>query len=166
MKEYHSPDEITDSVIIEAFKASESIGFAARPSNYIKYRTIMISGVYWSLPLSRVLPLVGITPEMLRPVFDRKVQLREMGRFFPLNLSWFGLNKKTTKIKAVIVSLPEKIDDYDQLGCFQLSAEPFQKLAKIINKTIHVWRQESDTTEGGFPLFTVFPDGSVIMDNK
>jgi hypothetical protein len=164
MKEYKWPDDVPDSVIIEAFKASESIGFAAKNFNYIKYHTIMISGVSCPLPLSRVLPLVGITPEMLRPVFDRKAETREVSRFFPFNLRWLGLNKRTTKTKVVVAPLPEKLDDYDQLGCFRLSEKPFQELAKIINKRIHVWREESDTVEECFPLFTVFPDGSVLED--
>lgn len=155
-QKYDRPDEIPDEAIKEQFAKSNEVSFSARPFNRIPYRSIAFGNLGRWLPLMRVLPLIGITPQMLRPVFNPQRKL--VKRRFPFNLSWFGLNKKRHKLAEV--ELPITIENYEQLGNFLLSDKPFQELARILGKSVKVWREDGKTRDH-YLLFTAYPSGEI-----
>jgi hypothetical protein len=130
-QKYDWPEQIPDEIIREEFANAAEVNFSARQFNSVLHRAIGFGDLGWWLPLSRVLPLVGITPQMLRPVF---------------NLQY----------KSMRAGLQPVIETYEQLGSFPLSNEPFQELARILGKTVKVWREDSGTGEHTF-VFTVHP---------
>lgn len=164
--------QITDDDIIRAWATATEVQFSARRFNYIAYRQIGFGDLSWWLPLERVLPLIGITPQMLRPVFNpqrRHVDVptkREIPRRFPFNRRWFGLNRRTTTTiiqyepRMEMVELPALIETYSELGTFPLDDKPFLVLAKIFNKSIKVLREDGGTGEHCH-LFTVHPSGEI-----
>jgi hypothetical protein len=157
LQKYDWPTKITDETIKDAFSNADSVSLSVRHSNYISYRFIAFGDLGWWLPLMRVLPLIGITPQILRPVFNP--QWKTVKRRFPLNHKWFGLNKKT--VKTVEIELPEVIETYEQLGSFPLAEKPFQELARILGKSVEVMREDGSTGEHHH-LFTVRPFGEII----
>lgn len=148
-------NDITDDAVKTAFQESNMVYFMARPFNSIEYRGIIFEGYDFSLPLIKVFSVIGVTPQMLRPVFSPQEKL--VKRTFPFNLSWFGLNKECRKV--VNVELPSRIDTYEQLGSFPLNKERFVKLAMVLNKKIKVIREEG--TGESYPLFVVHPSGEI-----
>jgi len=68
-KKYEKPEDIPEETIVKAFRDAEEIDFSARPNNYVKYRQIAFANLGWWLPLKRILPILGITPQLLLPVF-------------------------------------------------------------------------------------------------
>lgn len=157
MQKYKNPEDITPDAIKRQFAKATEVSFSARAFNHIPYRNIAFGDLGWWLPLTRVLPLVGITPQMLRPVFNPQKRLGE--RHFPLNRSWFGLNKRMHTV--VSVELPATIETYGDLGYFPLSHKPFQELARILGKSVRVLREDGGTGEH-YPLFTVHPSGEIV----
>ncbi len=156
-QKYDWPDKIPNEVIKEAFANTDSVSFSTRRFNHIPYRSIAFGDLGWWLSLTRVLPLIGITPQMLRPVFN--LQPRMVRRRFPFNLSWFGLNKN--RYEVVEVELPRRIESYKQLGRFALAEEPFRKLAEILGKSVRVLREDGGTGEHRH-LFTAHPSGEIV----
>lgn len=132
-QKYDWPDKISDEAITEAFANAEIVSFSARRFNSVQFRAIGLEGLEWWLPLVRVLPLVGITPQMLRPVFNLLAE----------------------------VELPEEIESYEQLGNFPLTEEHFLKLAKVLGKSVVVMREDG-TTGGHYYLFTAHPSGEIV----
>ena len=175
-QKYDWPDKIPDEAIIEQFVSANEVSFSARRFNCIPYRSIAFGDLDWWLPLTRVLPLIGITPQMLRPVFnprrvlEKKVERVQVKRSFPLNLvEAFGFIKKKyedkTDYQVKEVELPETIETYDQLGDFPLSDKPFQELARVLGKSVKVWREDGGT--GEYPLlFTAHPSGEIVEAAK
>jgi len=153
--------EVTDEEIIEQFAIADSLSFSARRFNYIEYRFVAFGNLGWWLPLIRVLPLVGFTPQMLRSVFSPQWKL--VKRSWPFNWGWFGLNKNLYKL--VEVELPSTIETYEQLGDFPLSNKPFQELARVLQKSVKVFRQDGGTG-GHWLLFTVHPSGKITEGAK
>lgn len=154
-KDHDSSDTITEDAIREAFANADSIRFAARNWNVIKYRMVAFGGLRW-LPLKYVLEVIGITPQMLRPVFNPQ---REWGkRRFPLNLSWFGLNSKQYEWRDV--ELPKIVDNYEQLGSFPTTKEHFQKVRKVFGKAIEVYKEDGSTGQMTY-LGTVHLSGQI-----
>jgi hypothetical protein len=160
-QKYDCPDKIPDEAIKEQFASSNEVSFSARRFNNIPYRSIAFGDLGWWLPLTRVLPLIGITPQTLRPVFNPQRKL--VKRHFPFNLSWFGLNKNRYKI--VDVELPPTIEAYEQLGDFPLSVKPFQELARILGKSVKVLREDGETGDH-YLLFTAHPSGEIVEPAK
>lgn len=160
-QKYDWPDKIPDEAIEEAFASASLVSFSARRFNHIPYRSVAFGDIGWWLPLTRVLPLIGITPQMLRPVFNP--QWKVVKRRFPFNLSWFGLNKN--RYKTVDVELPETIETYKELGEFPLTDKPFQELARIFGKSVEVLREDGSTGEH-YPLFTAHPSGEIVEAKK
>lgn len=120
-KRYFSPDQITDEEIIDAYKSADTIRFSARRNNYVIYRSIAFGELGWWLSLTRVLPLVGVTPQMLRPVFKRfdfGEQLHSYHQLgsFPLTAEAF---KKLAKVlgKSIEV-LREEPDTMEHIHLF------------------------------------------------
>ncbi len=175
-QKYNWPDKIPDEAIKEQFEVASEVSFSARRFNHIPYRSIAFGDLGWWLPLTRVLPLIGITPQMLRPVFnprrvvEKKVERVQVKRPFPLNLvETVGLlNKKyedKTDYQVKEVDLPEVIDTYEQLGDFPLSDKPFQEMARVLGKSVKVlW--EDDGTGEHFHLFTAHPSGEIVEAAK
>lgn len=160
MKEkYEWYDEIPDKDIIQAFKEAEEISFSARRFNAIQYRKISFGDFGVWFPLIRILPLLGITPRMLRPVFTILPQKILTKRSFPANFNWFGANKNTTKLVGYYP--PKNVVNYEELGSFPLNDIPFRRLSVILNKPIKVLREDG-YTGAHYHLFTVYPDGQVI----
>ncbi|HEU5187194.1 MAG TPA: hypothetical protein VFT87_01680 [Candidatus Saccharimonadales bacterium] len=157
---YRSQDEIPDEVIKEQFAGCTGVEFSARSFNFIEFRSIRFGDLGVGLPLKRVLPLIGITPQMLRPVFNP--QRKVVKRHFPFNLRWFGLNKN--RYTTVTVELPLIIETYDQLGSFPLSEGPFQALARVLGKSVTVLREEGGTGDL-YPLFTTHPSGEIVQNH-
>ncbi len=62
-------DNVPDEVIKEVLVNCTEVIFCAGRYNYFKYGEIIPRGYEWRLPLDRAFPLIGITPEMLWPVF-------------------------------------------------------------------------------------------------
>ncbi len=147
----------SDEVIKKAFAGADSVNFSARNFNCVIYGSISFGDLGWLLPLEDVLPLIGITPQMLRPVFGP--QPRRVKRQFPFNLSWLGLNKRC--YKTAWVELPEVVETYEQLGSFALSEKPFQELARILGKSVIVMRQDG-STGGHCHIFTAHPSGEIV----
>lgn len=131
--EIDSFNEIPNKTIIEEFSKADVVKFSARRNNFIKYRNLAFRGINYWLPLTRVLPLIGITPAMLRP----------------LVVPWW----KRTLLPVNRVSG----ESYDSLDCFQITKGSFRKLAKILGKPIEVWREHPWDGDHDY-LFTVFPD--------
>jgi len=159
MNVYDDAHKISDINIKKAFEKTRSVKVTARPFNHIAFRSIGFDELGWWLPLLRVLPLIGITPQMLRPVFNpQKVSKK---RLFPFCLRWWGLNKWTHKL--VEVELPRNIESYKDLGCFVLSHKPYQELAKILGKPVEVWREKGKNgNEKHNFLFIAYPNGDVF----
>jgi hypothetical protein len=153
VNKYTSSDKIPDQEILEAFKGACSIRFSAGNFNHIKYRKISFGNLGWWLPFSRVLTILGITPQDLRPVFDH--QPMSVRRKFFFGWGWFGLNKWQYKVVDVLV--PETINTFDSLGSFPFDRERFQMLANIIKKPIEVL-MEDGVARDQHEAFTVFPD--------
>ncbi len=160
-QKYDWPDKIPDEAIKEQFVNTDEVSFSARRFNYIPYRSIAFGDLGWWLPLTRVLPLINITPQMLRPVFNRQPKM--VKRRFPFNLSWFGLNKNRYKI--VKVELPATVKSYGELGDFPLSDKPFRELARILGKSVKVWREDGGTGSH-YLLFTARPSGEIVEATK
>ena len=153
-QKYSRPDQIPDQAIKDEFVRSTEVSFSARRYNDFKYRSICFGNLGWWLPLTRVLPLIGITPQMLRPVFTPQQTL--IPQHFPFNLSWFGLNQNRHRIEEV--ELPEIIETYEQLGNFPLTDEPFFELARVLGKSVRVMREDGETGDHNY-LFTAHPPG-------
>src|SRR3989344_2509941 len=171
-REYNRSGEIPDEAIKEQFRVAREVDFSARPFNSILYRSIAFGDLGWWLPLTRVLPLIGITPQMLRPVFsprlvvEDKVEMVRVKRLFPLNLfEAFGFLEKKyeKKIEEQIkeIELPEIIETYEELGTFPLSRKPFQELARIFGKPVNVWREDGSTGDHQY-LVTVYSFGGIV----
>lgn len=176
MQKYDLPDQIPDEAIREQFAGASEVSFSARRFNHIPYRSIAFGDLGWWLPLTRVLPLIGITPQMLRPVFnpcrvvEEKVGRVQAKRPFPLNLVEAAgfLNKKfedKTDYQVKEVDLPEIIETYEQLGSFPLSDKPFQELVRILGKSVKVLR-ENGGTGNHYLLFTAHPSGKIVEATK
>ncbi|MDI6883346.1 MAG: hypothetical protein QMC93_02640 [Patescibacteria group bacterium] len=160
MEQKYDWHKIPDEAIKAAFASASLVRFSARPFNYIGYRSITFGDLGWWLPLTRVLPLLGITPQMLRPIFNP--QQKVVKRRFPFNLRWFGLNKNRYRIRKV--ELPENIKTYEQLGSFPLTDnKPFQELARLFGKSVEVLREDGGGG-GHYYLFTVHPSGEIRGD--
>lgn len=155
---YNSAAEIPDEVIKAQFNRCTVVEFSARSYNAIRYRSITFGDLGWWLPLRRVLPLIGITPQMLRPVFNPQHKISK--RRFPFNLRWFGLNKNRYILQTV--ELPNIIDTYDQLGSFPPDHAPFLELANILNKPVKVLKEDGATGQH-YPLFTAHTNGLVQL---
>ena len=71
---YDWPDEIPDEAIREAFAKADLVKFSRRgraePTGRVQYRDISFGDLGWWLPMKRVLPLTGITPEMLKKSYQ------------------------------------------------------------------------------------------------
>jgi hypothetical protein len=144
-QKYDGPDKVPAKAIRKAYAKAGSVNFSARNFNHIKYRSIGIGDLGWWLPLQRVLPLIGITPQMLRPVFNPQQKLVKRGKEF----------------KSIRVWLPKRVRTYDQLGSFPLSRESFLKLAKVLGKSIKVLREDGGTGDHNH-IFTVHPSGEIV----
>lgn len=155
---YDNPNEISDEEIETVYQSVDQIRFSARPFNSIFYRKIAFGDLGWWLPLERVLPLIGITSQMLRPVFDTKQML--VKRKFPFNWSWFGLNKKC--YDSVLIEIPEQIDRSEQLGILVLEKESFYKLADVLGKIIEVYKEDGGTGDH-YHLYTIHPSNKTAV---
>jgi len=175
-EKYDWPDKIPDEAIREQFTSADEVYFSARRFNSVPNRSVAFGDLEWWLPLTRVLPLIGITPQMLRPVFNPQQVLRDkvekvrIRRSFPLNfLEALGLLEKKYEDKCGYeikeVELPETIKSYEQLGNFPLSDKPFQELARILGKSVKVQREDGGTGDH-YLLFTVRPSGEIIEAPK
>lgn len=176
MKKYDRPDKIPDETIREQFARSTNVKFSARRFNDILHRSITFGNLGWWLPLTRALPLIGITPQMLRPVFnprrimEKKIEKVRVKRPFPLNffeVVGFLQKKYENKIDYQIndVELPTTINAYEQLGDFPLSEKPFQELARILGKSVMVLREDGGTGDHHL-LFTAHPSGEIVEPAK
>jgi hypothetical protein len=152
-QKYEGLDKIPDEAIVEQFAKATEVNFSARPRNNI-WRSIAFGDLGWWLPLSRVLPLVGVTQQMLRTVFNPQHEM--VKRHFPFNLGWFGLNKNC--YKTIKVELPAVIVTYDQLGYFPLDTQHFLELARVLGKSVKVMREDGGTGDHYF-LFIAHPYG-------
>lgn len=139
MKQYLSPADISDADILREYLAAKEVKFSAKNFNHIRYRKISFGKLGWWLPLSRVLPVIGITPTMLRPVFNPQTIV--VKKAFPLWNNWFKIFC-CSGFEAMTVELPEEIDNYDQLGSIQICEESFYELAKVLDRKIVVLRED------------------------
>lgn len=160
---YDRPSDIPDQDIINAFNAAETVRFSARRFNFIRHRSIALPGLGWWLPLTRVLPLVGITPEMLVSVMGlAKEQDLEQARMIG------GTVLKRTLSHAKNKKLMHRFRfvrntrglTYADLGRITLSKESFVDLARVLNKNIEVHREDGGTGEH-YHLFTACVSGEI-----
>lgn len=152
MKTYNNYKDIPIDEIKKAFAETKTIQFSARPFNWIKLRQISFGNLRHWIPLTYVLPIIGITPQMLRPVFNPVKKLEK--RKFPYGWKWFGLNKNYQTLKES--ELPQNINQYEELESFPLDKERFRKLAKILKKSIEVWKEDGGTGQH-YLLFIINP---------
>lgn len=164
MEGYDWPEEVSDEAIKTAFANAKSMDFLARNFNPIQFQHVGFKGeLIMELPMIRVLSLIGITPQMLRPVFNP--QRKYVKRRFPFNFYWFGLNGN--RYKFVDKELPEQIESYEQLGSLPITQKkPFQELAKILGKPVKVMLKEDGKSFFYFLLFTAYPSGEIIEAEK
>lgn len=151
-QKYNSADDIPDEVIRGAFAKANLVQFSAKPFNSVAWRSVAFGDLGYWLPLGRVLPIVGITPQMLRSVFSPG--LRSVPRPFPFNCGWLGLNRR--RFDVVEQELPQEIRTYEQLGSFPLSQDRFKRLAKVLGKAIEIFREDGSTGEHRY-VMTVHP---------
>lgn len=154
---YEWPDKIPDAAIKEEFANATMVRFSAKRFNFIPYRSIAFGDLGWWLPLKRVLPLIGITPQMLRPMFSP--QRETVKRRFPFNLKWFGFNKQT--YKTIEVELPPMVETYEELGEVRVEGARFVQFAQILGKPVEVLREDGYSGEH-YPVFTAYPSGEVV----
>ncbi len=119
----------------------------------MRYARIFLETIEEELPFRRVAEVVGLTPQKLRQMFNPQYKVTERWQFSPLRLIW-GENKR------VKVPLPKEVGSYEELGDYHIHEPPFVALAKIVGKTVKVYRAYGDSCELT-PLFTVFPSGKV-----
>ena len=131
---YDCSEKIPDEVIKEAFANADFVQFLGRSFNYIECGSIVFGGLDWWLPLKRVLPLVGITSQMLEPIFPLK-KCR-----FPFNLKLF-----------------RRKNMYDHLDGFLFKFKTFDNLAKVLEKEIDVWKYNSSTGLSRW-VYTAIPE--------
>ncbi|MBI2113277.1 MAG: hypothetical protein HYT50_01725 [Candidatus Wildermuthbacteria bacterium] len=148
---YRRTDEISDQEIREEFARATEVVFAAKPYNYPTRRFISF-GLFDEerrlLPLARVLMILGITPQMLRPIFSSPY--------------WKTVKRRGSGERELQkMYLPRKIATFDQLGSFPLSKEKFLQFAVILGRPIRVLR-EHPTQDRYSYLFTVDPPGEVV----
>ncbi len=161
---YKSPDMISDQDIIDAFKATDTVHFSARRNNLVKYRKIGIPGLGWWLPLMKVLPLIGITPEMLLPVMGlHDVQSIEQAKLVgePLR-SRVIAEVKGRQMGTLIARRSAPQLAYDDLGSIGLANDPFIALALVLNKNIEVHHEDGGTGEHVY-IFTVYVSGEISV---
>jgi hypothetical protein len=156
-RRYLSPDQIPDEVIAEEYLKTDTIRFSARPFNTVIYRSIAFGELGWWLSLIRVLPLVGVTPQMLRPVFNPQTKWLKLPT--RRKFRWFGSRKFIHHL--VVQTLPDEIATYHQLGGFPLSVDNFLALSKVLGKSIEVYREDGGSGEHRY-LFTVTSSGEVV----
>lgn len=163
VQRYDSWEKIPKDVIKEVFENSPEINFSARPFNQVASRSIAFGGLGWWLPWGYVLAVLGTKPQELRPVFNLQRQIKRTKKKFPLNFRWFGLNKDVYKRKVEEVELPENVESFEGLGYFSLDEKYFLKLAKILDKSVNVLREDGGTGEHMY-LFTATPSGGILVN--
>ena len=135
---------ISDEDITRAFARNEKLIFFGKNFNYIQWRYCGFEDMTYEgspvfLPLTRVLSLAGITPQMLRPVAVEGA--KALGDVQP----------------------PERIDPYEQLGRFRIdSVGAFRTLAKVLGKTVEVFKYVDSDGNLYSPTFTVRSSGEVV----
>lgn len=149
-QEYGSADEIPDEAIKKAFASADLVILSARRINRISSLLISFGVFGWWLPLTRVLPLINITPQMLRPVFNPQRKLVKRQNSNGVGLEQWGFDE---------VELPKHIESYEQLGEFLLTDKPSQELARIFGKTVEI--REEDGRKDLLRRFTVHPFGEI-----
>lgn len=127
--------------------------------NRIDMHTYIFIGEDYDVNLEDLLIAIGVTPQMLRPVFNP--QTEPVPRNFPFNFSWGGLNRHT--LKYAEVELPLEIKDYEDLGAFPRSHKNFLELSKILHKPIKVLEVDPYTIkiQDHRPLFIAYPSGKI-----
>jgi hypothetical protein len=150
-QKYAGPDQIPDEAIRQEFANADVVQFSAKPVNLIQYRQITFGDLGFWLPLTRVLPLLGITPQILRPVFNP--QHRVIKLQLPLEDEFYDPEEL---YQEAAVELPENIEDYEQLGSFPLHYGPFAILAEILGKSVEVWQEDGNTGSHSYQ-FTASP---------
>lgn len=153
-EKYNGQKEIPDEVIKKQFEQVDEVSISARRFNHLQWRSIGIGNLGWWIPLTRVLPLIGITPTMLRPVFNPQYVLKRFNRWSELFGGKFG------KLRMIKTELPKKISTYEKLGSFPLAEKPLIELAKILGKSVKVLREDGGTGDH-YHIFTAHPDGTI-----
>lgn len=147
------PEEISDEKIRQMFAGTTVVHCPCRNFNCMKWAHIFLQTLKEELPLARVLEVVGITPQMMRPMFNPQRKVVERWLLSPWRLGG-------SQHKVVNVQLPRIINSYDELGNFYAKRKTFIAFAKIIGKTVKVYQSYGDTCELT-PLFTAFPSGKI-----
>lgn len=143
MEGYDWPKEVSDEDIKRAFANTESVDFLGRHFNPIQFQLVGLKSLIMELPMIRVLSLIGVTPQMLRPVFNPQ--------------------RKLINFRFEDEELPDNIKSYEQLGGFYITQKkPFQELAKILGKPVKVNLREDGKSFFYSLLFTALPSGEII----
>lgn len=129
-------DNVTDAAILAAWDNARWVKILKKKYSFIKQGQIKIDKLDVWLPLVRVLQIIGVTPQMLEPIFGSYTVLTP--RPFPFGWRWFGLNKQW---HAKAEEFPRGMTTYDQLQKFPLTEDnrAFSELAGILKKTIKVY---------------------------
>ena len=67
-----TPSEISDKYIKEEFEMTSMVDLSARGFSRLQYIRMSFGSLLRWLPITRVLPIVGITPQIMRKVFFNK----------------------------------------------------------------------------------------------
>ena len=67
-----TPSEISDKYIKEEFEMTSMVDLSARGFSRLQYIRMSFGSLLCWLPITRVLPIVGITPQIMRQVFFNK----------------------------------------------------------------------------------------------
>lgn len=146
MKKYDWPNNVTDEDIKRAFE-SNSITFLARRFNPVRWALVAFENAhnlyidYTELSFKDVMSVNGITPDMLRHIFD-------------------GRNLTSSEIED------EDEDDYDRLGGFpRTDMKAWKELAKVLKKSVKVVTKDGGKGEYYY-LFTIDSSGEIVDKAK
>lgn len=165
-------DKIPDREIKEQFEMAEEVFFLPTRFNKAQYCYLGFTDLPCQFPLLRVLRLIDIAPQQLRPVFnhhrvlEKKVKRVKVKRSLPFTIfETIGVMPKQYKDKVVYqvnkIELPETIETYDQLGRFPLTDQAFRELAFVLDKPVTMQLRNGETGEY-HALFTANPTGEII----
>lgn len=152
-------ERIPDEAIRKAFIAANSVSLSVRGLRNVQSLLITFGDLGIFIPLIKVAEIVGITPQNLRPVFNR-TEKKVARRPFPFNWSWLGLNKNLYQVTEV--KLPRFIRTYQQLGNLPSGNGSFQKLACLLGKSVEVLQFKRES--GYQQLFIAHPSGKLIHE--
>ena len=128
---YELASEIPDKEIKNQFERNNQIDFLSASFNYLENRKITFGNLGWWIPITRVLSVIGITPQMMKKIF------------------------------LLDNDLPEVIETFEDLGSFRFSEKAFQELSQVLEKSVRVFKENGWTSEYYLLFTVNYPSGKI-----